>query len=269
MRHYTRLKKGNEYRKFYKNDLEKIREDPKLVNLFCDILKDVYYISFTPTENKTKHHIDYAASCNIGYVDTQIESFDKNYLHVISIAYSSFSGFLWIQRFLNEKSLLLQEELEKGRALKKKIKKISDDLKLFRIFCLQFINESAPINIRLTRPYMECLEKCWEEYRMHNLTKYIDGQLETLDKMFNWIEENLKEEWNSKVVLIAFLISLISITAVVAQLISTVDFDNQILDKPDRVLSILLGFLSGIFITTGIFISSSIKRFFKKGNPMK
>jgi len=209
--------------------------------LYDDILIDIYYIDFFARENKEKLRID--------YIDSSIESSDSSYLLIISIAYSSFVGLLWLVKHLGEQSRILQEGLLGISPLREGI---SSELKLFRIFCLQFINESRPISVRLTRPYMTCLEECWKQYRMHTLIDQVNGQLATLEKMFDWVEEDKKEVRNSKIGLAAVLLALISIAAVAAQLVSTIDVNSQ-LGVRERMVFIFIGFIIGILSTLGIY----------------
>ncbi|MBC8457361.1 MAG: hypothetical protein H8D67_05125 [Deltaproteobacteria bacterium] len=219
-----------------------LRDDHEARALYDDILIDVYYIDFLAHEDKEK--------LRIGYVDSSIESSDPLYLLIIGIAYSSFVGLLWLMTHLGEQSRILQEGLLGISPLREGI---SSELKLFRIFCLQFINESSPINVRLTRPYMTCLEECWREYRMYTLVDQVNGQLVTLEKMFDWVEEVKKEVRNFKIGLAAVLLALISITAVAAQLVSTIDVNSQ-LGVGERILFIFIGFTIGILSTLGIYM---------------
>jgi amino acid transporter len=88
---------------------------------------------------------------------------------------------------------------------------------------------------------------------MDELIGQIQGQLETLEDMSNGIEELNKDVRNFKIGIAAVLLSLISITAVVAQLISTLDINMQLRIK-ERTFLILLGFIIGIFATIVIYV---------------
>lgn len=228
-------------------------QDNQVRALYDDILIDVYYIDFFIHENEGK--------IRVGYVDSLIQSSDPSYLFIISIAYSSFVGLLWLQKHLGEQSVILQQALTGMSPLREKT---SSELKLFRIFCLQFINESSPISIRLTRKYMECLEDCWKQYRMHKLVDQVNSQLVTLEKMFEWIEEVRKEIRNYKIGLAAVLLAIISITAVSAQLVSTIDV-NSLLGVNERIFLILIGFIIGILSTIVIYMLPISKLYIRLG----
>ena len=71
--------------------------------------------------------------------------------------------------------------------------------------------------------------------------------------MFDWVEEVKKEVRNFKIGLAAVLLALISITAVAAQLVSTIDVNSQ-LGVGERILFIFIGFTIGILSTLGIYM---------------
>lgn len=257
-----KCKRAIEYLKKYENSEDFISGITSLSNylksnkdfsaLLSDILVDVYYFHFRFTKTDE--------SLRIGYVDSEISSRNPLYLLIIAIAFSSWVGFLWVIKHLGEQSRFLQEALV-GRT--KLQDDISHDLKLFRIFCLQFINESSPINIRLTSYYMIRLEECWKQFRLQQLVTQINDQLGTLEKMFDWIEEINKEVRNFKIGLAAILLALISLTAVTAQLITTIDFANNI-NWQQRVYLISLGFIIGIISTFIIYLLPHQKRWYKR-----
>lgn len=210
--------------------------------LYDDILVDVYYIDSLAREQGEKLRID--------YFDTSIESSDPLYLLIIGIAFSSFIGLLWLQKHLGEQSRIVQRGLIGTSPLREGI---SFELKLLRIFCLRFINESSPISIRLTRAYVMCLEECWKQFRMHTLIDQVNDQLATLENMFDWIDEIYRETRNIKIGLAAVLLALISVAAVAAQLVSTIDVNSQ-LGVEERILLIFTGFVIGILSTFGIYM---------------
>lgn len=210
--------------------------------LYEDILIDVYYIDFCasgPQEQRL-----------IGYVDSSMVSSDPANVLMIGIAYSSFVGFLWLVEHLGEQSRALQDSLIGISGVKKEI---SSELKLFRIFCLRLINESKPISVRLTREYMECIEQFWESSRLYSLVDQVNDQLGVLERMFDWVEESERQVRTMKIELAAALLALISIAAVAAQLVSTVDVTSQ-LGAEERMGLIALGFIVGILGTTVIYL---------------
>jgi hypothetical protein len=230
--------------------VDKLKNDKKSRSLFEDILLDVYYIDFLKQNSHRK--------LDIGYVYTSVVTNDIHYLLIISIAFSSFIGFYWLQKHLNEKSRMLQKNIVADIPLREEIA----ELKLLRIFCLQFIQESRPISIRLTHRYMESLEKVWEQERIHVLVSQVNEQLDTLEAMFEWVDDTNKENRNTKLGVAAIILSIISITAVVAQLISTIDIANK-LGVIERLFCISNGCIIGALLTCIIYFFP-IKRFKKK-----
>jgi hypothetical protein len=228
-----------------------IRGNEAFSALLSDILVDVYYLHYRLSNTKER--------IRIGYVDSEIASPDPSHLLVISIAFSSFVGFLWLVKHLGEQSRVLQDALIGTKEL---ANDVSHDLKLFRIFCLQFINESSPISVRLTGYYMTRLEECWKEFRLIELAGQVNDQLQTLEQMFDWIEEAKKETRNFKIGLAAVLLALISVSAVTAQLVSTIDFGNTV-DWQQRVYLIVLGFAVGIICTVTIYLIPHRKKWYR------
>jgi hypothetical protein len=229
-----------------------LSHNEEFATLLSSILVDVYYFHYRSSKEKEK-------LIRVGYVDSEIISSDPSYLLIISIAYSSFIGSLWIIKHLTEQARFLQNTLMGTKELPNKI---SRDLKLFRIFCLQFINESSPINVRLTGYYMIRLEECWREFRLIELSDQINNQLQTMEQMFDWIDEVRKEVRNYKIGFAAILLTMVSISAVTAQLISTIDFANTV-DWLHRLLLIALGFLVGIISTLIIFFLPNRKKWYR------
>jgi uncharacterized Tic20 family protein len=92
---------------------------------------------------------------------------------------------------------------------------------------------------------MTRIEECWREFRLDRLANQVEGQLRTLEQMFDWIDESEKENRNFKIGLAAIILALISVSAVAAQLVSTIDFANTV-DSDIRILLIALGFCLGL-----------------------
>ncbi|MGC1377813.1 MAG: hypothetical protein WA821_16390 [Anaerolineales bacterium] len=240
--------------------------------LYEDILIDIYYIDFLAPESKKPRMLaKQTASApkrkksetlvsstdprdlekfRIDYDDSSVISDDLSYIFYIHIAFSTFIGLLWLVKHLGEGLRRLHNIFIGQSPLKKGI---SSELKLLRIFCLQFINESNPISIRLTRRYMECIETYWEATRQSLLVNQINEQLAALEEMVDWIEGFEREARNFKVGVAATLLAVISITAVVAQLVSTIDVDSQ-LSGIERGYFILIGLMIGILCTLGIYM---------------
>jgi len=214
---------------FYRN--EEVRD------IFIDILIDVYYIEFFFSNKPAdiKFRINYDAS--------SIISSYPHYALILSIVYSSFPGFLGIIGHLRERSQFIHEKF----GSKFKMDEMITELKMFRIFCLRFINESAPISIRLTREYMEKAEDFWKQGRLHELKEQVDEQLTTIETTLDWIDGIKKEARNFKIGFAAIFIAIISLASVAAQLISTIDYQNYI-DANLRICLITLGVVIGIII---------------------
>jgi hypothetical protein len=228
-----------------------------------DVLIDIYYIDFCldlSCRNKQPKDL------KISYIDSSIYYNKPQYLLIIAIAYSSFVGLLAFQKFFGEKVRMLHSNLLKRT---KTNNSASAELKLLGAFCLEFIDESEPTRIHLMGHYMECISECWKEFRMFELSDQVRRQISTLDKMVEWIDQQAKEDRNLRIGIAAVVLALISIVAVAAQLISTLDVSNQI-GWQDRLLFILLGFILGIACTVAIVyfpvakLSPSFKRLFLK-----
>lgn len=110
-------------------------------------------------------------------------------------------------------------------------------MKSFRVFCLRLLNEIRPMSIRLKREYMEAMESFWEGSRMEKDVDLINSQLATIENIFEWIDATKKQIRDFKLTLGAVVLTIISISAVVAQLISTIDFNSEI-DKNLRIILI-------------------------------
>jgi len=219
-----------------------IDDNKEVKSLFNDILIDVYYIEFIFSKKEKNYKID--------YVNSSITDSDPSYVYCLCVAYSSFPCFVWITRHLSEQSTILHESFIGTLKL---YDNLLVEIKLFRIFCLKFINESSPISIRLTREYMELIEIFWDVSRLHKLRDQINDQLTTIETILEWIDNNKKELRNFKIGLAATLIALVSLTSVVASLISTIDFTKQI-TAALRIWYIITGFLIGFICSIIIYL---------------
>jgi len=219
-------------------NLEIFFSDQYARKIFNDILIDVYYIEFIYSEKKKQQKL------RIDYDDASIISSDPHHVFIQSLTYSSFPAFIWITDHLRERSQFLQELFNRNLKLNEMV---IPELKIFRIFCLRFANESHPISIRLTRRYMEQIEEFWQKARLYNLNTQVDEQLTTIETTLSWIDEIKKESRNFKVGLAATFIAIISLASVAAQLISTIDYQNYI-DASLRICLITLGVVIGIII---------------------
>ncbi len=207
--------------------------------IYDNSVLDVYFIDYNPTQNGSE-------TPEVDYFKSSIVSVDPTYLLMVAIAYSSFAGLIWLTRHLDERVETLQTCMVGQSRLNSDV---SSELKLLRIFCLRFISESDPISIRLKTPYMKCLERCWEPYRMDKLIEQVNEQLTTLEKIADWIDDQISIIRDRKISLAAVTLAIVSITAVAAQLISTVDVKAQ-LGGVERSLFILVGFVIGGILST-------------------
>lgn len=257
--------------------------------LYEDLLIDIYYIDFLPIEGRNKRGTAAKQTASITrgkkskilvssndpiinlekfrieYDDSSVMSDDPSYIFYIHIAFSTFIGLLWLVKHLGEGLRRLQN-IFVGQSLFKR--GVSSELKLLRIFCLQFINESNPISIRLTRRYMECIETFWGVSRLSLLVNQINEQLAALEEMVDWIEGLEREARNFKIGVAAILLAVISITAVVAQLVSTIDVGFQ-LNGLERSYLIVIGFVVGILCTLGIYMLPFTKWYLQYKNKAK
>lgn len=94
---------------------------------------------------------------------------------------------------------------------------------------------------------------------MHNLVTTINDQINTLDAMISAIEARNEDVRNFRIGLAALLISVISITAVVSDLINTIDINLQ-LDIFSRIRFIFIGFAIGSILVSLIYFFPLIKR---------
>ena len=228
---------------FYLQDIVKISKLCKETlssenrTYYDDVLMDVYYILYNPYTNEEK--------LEIGYVRTEIFSTDINHLFYLAITHSTFIGMIWLIKKLDEitrklQNILLSENNDDEN-------NIVLEVKLLRIFCFNFINESKPIRIRIKEDYLIPMEKFWEEERLSSLVKQVEEQVSVLEKMFDWLDDTKSEKFNSRIGLAAIMFSVISISAVIAQLISTLDISNGV-PLNSRLLFILSGSTVGILI---------------------
>lgn len=211
---------------------------------FESILIDVYYIELS-NDHKEKNIIK--------YVDSTIFNDPTTSVYII-ISYLSFLNMRWLTQYLSEQTRILHEDIENisiGAYNNSKLYEI----KYFRVFCLRLLNEMRPMSIRLTRKYMEAMEIFWNNSRMEKDVELINSQLETIENIFEWIDTTKKQILEDKIKNIAFIVTTISLLAVVAQIISTIDFQEFTIDKLGRFIL--------IFGVTALF-SSAIFLYFRK-----
>lgn len=219
-----------------------LSEHSEEAKLYGEQVVDVYFIDYEAEERDKAEEKDKYA---VEYFFARVASCDPSYALMISITYSSFACLVWLVRHLGEQVRTLQTELV-GRS--RLSSETSPELKLLRIFCLRFINESNPINIRLKAEYMVCLDAGWAPYRMDKLIDQVNEQLGTLESIAGWIDDSSRANRDRKISVAAVLLSLVSITAVMAQLISTLDVESKY-GQSERLSFIVLGLLFGCILS--------------------
>jgi hypothetical protein len=243
-----------------KNDLEKLEKAENYLNdysqatttslletpagaFFNDVLKDVYYVEYLPSENEES---------KVGYVHSRIfeDRRERGLAVYVHIGYSVFRSLCWFADFLGEKLEILENQL-RGQLMGSSGRwpGFVRELKMFRVFCLRFLAESQPVRIRLRHDFMICMEKYWLATRMDANVIQISNQLDTLDKMFEWVEENRVRTRDRRIAIVAFVVSMLSISSAVATVISTVDFRNNILEVHKRIFVLLSVSAIGMLLT--------------------
>lgn len=212
---------------------DSISNNPEIHSLYERIIEtilvDVYFIHFEAAHQE---------SISIGYVHSSIRFRDRSHLPVLGIGFSIFVELLWIQKQLRTNLRMLQ----RGIIGMSQPKDESDaQLRLFRIFARLFVDESSPISVRLKARYMTRLEEFWKAERMDALVEQINGQLETLQTMFDWIQEGKSAALTLKLTVAGIFFTVLSVTSVVGTLISTFDPDpsNQIIHIEWRIALVL------------------------------
>ncbi len=220
----------------------------------ADPLLDVYYMECEAGSAAPDEGLDEAV-ITVGYVDAHLRSSDLVYAELILFIYSSFAGFKWTVGFLNSKAQEIQNSLAASRRLPNRL---DDEIKLLRIFCFAFINESRPIMIRLTECYLKPLESFWEKSRMEDLASRMVQQVENLDRMVEWAQQVRRESTNIWIGTAAVILSVISLGAAVAGVVSTVDAP-QVWARALRWQ--IIGFASIVCVVLALVLASLMPKF--------
>lgn len=208
---------------------QSIHENSPIASLYEDILFDVYFIDFVESPGPEE--------INIRYKDASIKCSGRSHLPLLGIGFSTFVGFLWIQKHLRCDLRELQGRIVgvfrgagEGYA----------ELKLFRMFVISFIVESSPINVRLKAEYKKRLQEFWEAEEMSTLVDQIKNQLGTLEEMFKWIEDSESATRTFRFAVGGLIFALLSVISTVNTLISTFD-GNKHLGLWGRIVIIFMG----------------------------
>ena len=202
------------------------------------ILDDVYYVDY--------RKIDDHLSIDVDYFKTVLKTNPDEYFQyhlMILISFASFWALIWINRYLNERIQKTQNAIFDFSRMSTSV---ILELKLIRLFTHQFLNESSPINIRLTREYMACIEECWTQFRMTKISDSIKEQLVTLAEILDWFDGIFKEIRNYKIGIIGILFTLLSFLAVASDLTDL--FYSATIDAA-KITYVLGGGAFGVLLT--------------------
>lgn len=181
-----------------------------------ELLLDVYYIERRCVSTEQKHEI--------GYVSTRFVSDDKELMPTLLFAFSGFATMLWIKEHLRDISGRFHAEV--STSCRCNVQEMLS-LKGLKVFSERLLQESQPIDIRLTRRYMEVVEVFWKVSRMHDLESQIKSQLTTLDSLMDWVQSEARERRNTRLQVGAFFMSVIAVAGVVASIVGVLDYGNK------------------------------------------
>jgi hypothetical protein len=205
------------------------------------LLEDVYYI-----EVLNGDEIKY----QIGYQNTKItvNKEEAKSVSFVVISYSIFLNMICFQKFLKEKIA----ELKRLMIQKSLVRSALPLIKQLKLFITEFVSSSHPISIRLTETYMQIIKEFHKNSYVDELQNQIYSQINTIDDIISWMDTKISEQRDLKLGLIAILFTLISISSVCAQIISTVDIYNSV-SPLERIYLILIGFIFGLIVSSLIF----------------
>ncbi len=205
------------------------------------LLEDVYYI-----EVLNGDEIKY----QIGYQNTKItvNKDEAKSVSFVVISYSIFLNMICFQKFLKEKIA----ELKRLMIQKSLVRSALPLVKQLKLFITEFVSSSHPISIRLTETYMQIIKEFHKNSYVDELQNQIYSQINTIDDIISWMDTKISEQRDLKLGLIAILFTLISISSVCAQIISTVDIYNSV-SPLERIYLILIGFIFGLIVSSLIF----------------
>jgi len=209
------------------------------------LLEDVYYIEVL-NGDKIKYEIGYQ---NTKITVNMINKEEVKSVSFVVISYSIFLNMIWFQRFLKEKIA----ELKLLMARKNLVRSALPYVKQLKLFITEFVSSSHPISIRLTETYMQIIKEFHKNSYVNELQNQIYSQINTIDEIISWMDTKISEQRDLKLGLIAILFTLISISSVCAQIISTVDIYNSV-SPIERIYLILMGFIFGIIVSSLIFV---------------
>lgn len=177
-------------------------------------LIDAYYVKILDNT--------YANSVSVKYQNAEIL---KKHAVVLLYTYASYYSILWLLKTLSKQVGELKNRLLARRTAPKEM---IQNLKAMGLHIRRLIAETNPFSIRITHDYVEVLRRFRKAYDMESLEKAVEDQSKLLEDALIWFDSQSKERFNNAIGLAALLLSFVSITAVISQLISTIDYKNDI-----------------------------------------
>lgn len=220
-----------------------------------ELALDAYYtfVHESNTDNWNEWDVGYVYSSSYFYgQDPKMDKYDgfpgadePLMADVIRLGYSMFPAMFYYDDCLDEKLDILRSSLfNKVRTSRQDL----IDLKKFHIFSQQFATKTLPVKITLDKDFVNALEAFREEYEFNTMTNCLNSQLKLVEEYFQWFEVKQKEKNASKINFLALFFSVISLAAVTAQVIGTVDF-KELIDVPQRAGLILASLILGVLCT--------------------
>lgn len=176
-------------------------------------LIDAYYIRIESGTQNGGEKIEYVNAIIL-----------REHAAALLYTYASYYSILWLHKALCRQvgdlkvRLLGRQPTPKGMV---------ENLKAMNLHIRRLIAETNPFSIRITHHYVAALRRFRQAYDMEALEAAVQSQSELLEDAVAWLDAQAKERFNNSIGLAAFFLSLVSITAVNAQLISTLDFSNK------------------------------------------
>jgi hypothetical protein len=210
----------------------------------AELLEDVYYLDFVPETNNQMLRIGYFSS------EVRCGSASREaYGMAVLTAFAAFREMLW----MHESLVAFTDRMQTGLCdLRRPPSDAVASIRLVRLACLRFIDESRPMRIRLTREFMECVERCWTEFRMHDLVQQIRDQLATLVETGEWFESIRREIRNFRIGAVGVVFTALSFLSVA---IALVDLVYPTPRDYGRIAYVLAGGAGGALLTVAILIS--------------
>lgn len=239
---------------------ESIKSTPQFLpvseNLADNYYLDTYYLFLKKIDSENQKSTNTAvfryAYADVSFLsqDDDIEETFKLYpgcnealiVDIARVGYSIFVSLLLFQRLLDRclYSLSNSTKCKKSSAAKDLI----EDIRMKRLYYLYFKSQTQPMSISLDKQFIEAIQKFLDVSGSEKLSAHIDVQLGAIEDYLEWHDGRERGRFNCKVSRIALWISVLSLTAVAAQVIGTVDFQLN-WDQFSRSIIIGLSFALG------------------------